>query len=101
MSEPKKETEIPKRPNPWAGRPVLITDKGWDEASQTKVARERKGTFHCWGFQRRKGEKQQAPLETVAVVELDDGRITCKFPEHITFLDRVGKPHPVQPEAHV
>lgn len=66
------------------GRPVLIRDQDW----KTKEQRERRGTFQVWGYKRFGGKDQPPSMETVAIVELDDGRITSKKPDSITFLDR-------------
>jgi hypothetical protein len=66
------------------GRPVIVRDKDW----KTQQIRERKGTFHVWGYQRFGGKDTPPSMQTVAVVELDDGRITSKRPDDITFLDK-------------
>jgi len=50
--------------------------------------RRRAATFHVWGYQRF-GKADGAPsMQTVAVVELEDGRMTTKRPECITFTDK-------------
>ena len=67
-----------------AGRPVMIKDKDY----QTKAIRERKGIFHVWGYQRTGGKAGAPSMNTVAIVELEDGRITAKNPDYVTFLDR-------------
>jgi hypothetical protein len=72
------------------GRPVLIRDKAWNGEGQPKVDRERRGTFHCWGYRRDGGNGVPPVMQTVAIVELEDGRITSKHPHGITFLDRQG-----------
>ena len=65
------------------GRPVRIIDQDW----KTKERRERLGTFHIWGYERKGGRDSPPFMQTVAVVELEDGRITTKRPDFITFLD--------------
>ena len=72
------------------GRPVLITDAQWHGEGKPKTPRERKGVFHIWGYKRTGGKTEAPSMSTVAIVELEDGRITTKKPEEITFLDKNG-----------
>lgn len=70
------------------GRPVLIKDQEWQGRDKPKIPRERKGIFHVWGYKRVGGKTAGPSMQTVAIVELEDGRITSKLPDSITFLDR-------------
>lgn len=70
------------------GRPVLIFDEQWNGEGKPKTPRERIGTFHIWGYSRKGGRDVAPSMETVAVIELEDGRITTKRPDQITFMDR-------------
>jgi hypothetical protein len=64
------------------GRPVLVKDKDY----KTNTPRERLATFHIWGYRRVGGRNAPPVFETVAIVELEDGRITSKHPDSIVFL---------------
>lgn len=83
MNETKESKISNDRANNY-GRPCLIKDQDW----KTKEVRERKATFHVWGYQRHGGKDAPPSMMTVAIVELEDGRITSKKPDTITFLDR-------------
>lgn len=68
------------------GRPIQIDDIDYKNGREP---RSRFGTFHVWGY-RRSGRNDGPPtMQTIAVVELPDGRVTVKTPDCITFLDRI------------
>ena len=67
------------------GRPCLVTDIDYKNGNQQRT---RQATFHVWGYQRFAKPDGPPAMQTVAVVELEDGRITTKKPDCITFLDR-------------
>lgn len=66
------------------GRPCVVNDVDY----KTKEPRERKARFHVWGYRRFGGKDDGPTMHTVAIVELENGRVTTKLPDQITFVDR-------------
>lgn len=50
---------------------------------------EQEAKFHVWGFRKGKSpDPKLASMETIAVVELSDGKIRMVLPEKVQFLDK-------------
>lgn len=86
-------------------RPVQVNDpdsvKDEVTGKWNKVPRTRTGKFHVWGFQRSKDHTTGAThMQTVGVVELDNGKCKQFFPENITFLDTEVHYKPKEKAAH-
>lgn len=70
------------------GRKVLVTAKfpTPDGKSETK---EIEAKFHVWGFRKMKSaDPKIANMETIGIVEFDDGKIRMITPEKVRFLDK-------------
>ena len=75
------DTNVTKAPEV-AMRRVKYEKRTYISGTDNRGARWKKesgeGFFHCWGT---------GNIPT-AIVELDDGRVRCVFPENIQFIDR-------------
>lgn len=70
------------------GRPVMIRDREWKDG-KPGAERVRTGKFHSWGYHRLGGSPHSPfAMQSIAIIELDDGRVTTKKPDAITFIDK-------------
>lgn len=71
-----------------------MNDKGTDRGRQVEVRQRREAefelaTFKVWGYQRvRNADTGTYAMQTMAIVELQDGRVKQIYPDNLRFIDR-------------
>lgn len=69
-------------------RPVEVTERKYKQNGNGFDEIKRRGKFHQWGVRQNKSRDGEPPtMQSVAIVEFDNGKVAQAYPESIRFLD--------------